>query len=383
MPNLRRPSQLEAADDDWQQKDDIDERRRVQNRLSQRKRRKYITALSLHLKLNDVVGSQFKAADDTGQGQKFLFVEPNTVTLSRVKAPPRRHTTAQAATPPTEQTSSLGSDSAMTTVLVEQPAEWDAERLFGFDTQAMDFGNALWDVDMYDDRERAQPLSPSVTPGMHGKSAVLDPFASDMALGDTSSTEASVTAPLGRTDSALHLQKPETWLHSAIMHEPGDPVSAPRPMRALSAPSVKICLDNSMVAGYAALHLAARDGRLAIIKLLVEKGQPIDQLSDNCHTALSLALEGEHLEVMQYLLEQGALPDALSGNGSTVLHLAAKRGQCRAVELLLEHMKDPNVIDRNGCSALHIAVAEGQTEIVRLILDRGVDPQLKIVAVDA
>jgi hypothetical protein len=218
---------------------------------------------------------------------------------------------------------------------------------------------------------------------MHDKPGVLDSFGNDAALNIASTPEAPVTGQLVRTDSEVHSQKPVTWLHDAAIHKPGDLVSTPRQIRALSAPSFKVCSDNSMIAGYAALHLAARHGRLAIIKLLVEKGQPIDQLSDNRLTALSLALEGDHLEVMQYLLEQGACPDALNGTGSTVLHLAAKRGQCRAVELLLDHVKDANVIDGNGCSALHIAVAEGQTDIVRLILDRGVDTQLKIVVVDA
>ena len=347
-----------------------------------------VGALCILLRLSRLsvdIGSQLKTANDTGHGQKFMFVEPNAITLSRVKAPLRRHTTPQAATPPKEVTSLLGSDPATMAVQMEQPmrAEWDVENLSGFDAHVMDFGNMLWDVDIYESAEGIRCVSPSDTPVPHGKSALLESCGSDVVVDTTA--EASVTVPPARTSSDCCVQKQARCCHGTVIHESDDPLSASLPIPALPAPPTEICFDNSMgsFAGYAALHLAARQGRLAIIKLLVEKGQPIDQLSDNRRTALSLALEGDHIEVMQYLLEQGAFPDALNGNGSTVLHLAAKRGQRRAVELLLKYMKDPNAIDHNGCSALHIAVAEGQTDIVRLILECGVDAQLKITIVDA
>ncbi|KAI8936457.1 hypothetical protein NX059_006863 [Plenodomus lindquistii] len=341
MPSQRRQRQVDAADDDWRQKEDIDERRRVQNRLSQRKRR-----------------NQLKTAEDTGTGygQKFMFVEPNAVTLPRVKAPHRQHTTPQAAPFPKEGIRSLGKDPTMDMAHIEQPvqADWDVENPSGFDAPVMDFDNMLWDVNMYDNAEGMKPLSTSNTPAPHFTSALLGSCGSDITLDP-------ISDPLA----------------------PAPPVQISNDRR-IEKPATRQQVNNPMenFAGYAALHLAAHQGRLAIIKLLVEKGQPIDQMSDNCHTALSLALEGDHIEVMQYLLEQGAFPDALNGDGSTVLHLAARRGQSRATELLLDYMENPNVIDRNGCSALHIAVAEGQTDVVRVILERGVDTQLKIAMVD-
>jgi hypothetical protein len=188
-----------------------------------------------------------------------MFVEPNTVTRSRVKAPLRRHTTPQAATPPKDKTSSLGSNATMTTVHVEQPVhtEWDAHDLPGFNAHVMDFRNMLWDIDIYDNAEEGiRPVSPSDTPVPHGKSAFLESRGSEIALDATA--EALVAAPPLQTSSDCRIQKPATWHHSTAVHESGDPLSAPRPIRALSAPSTEICLDNSMgsFAGYAALHLA-------------------------------------------------------------------------------------------------------------------------------
>ncbi|KAF2819716.1 hypothetical protein CC86DRAFT_460161 [Ophiobolus disseminans] len=226
MPSQRRQTRFEAADNDWLQKEDLDERRRVQNRLSQRKRR-----------------SQLKTVNDAGHGQKFMFLEPNTVTLSKNKAPRRHTTTTRAVTPP-KGTSSRDSEPTTTTVQMEQPAEWDTEKLSGFDAHVMDFGNMLWDVDIYDNAPGIRLGSPSDTLVPHGKPALLDASGSDIVLDAT--TEALVSAPLVQASVDCRTQNPAMWYQGTVVQEPGDPVSGLRPTHTLSAPLTDICLGNSM-----------------------------------------------------------------------------------------------------------------------------------------
>lgn len=324
-----------------------------------------------------------KAANDTGNGQRqFMFVEPNTITYSRSKASIRRPETPSITTPPREKLNSLiGSCTESAITSVQQPG-WDLEHLAGFDAEVMDFGTMLWDVDIYDTTATTRQLSPINIAESNGNSGILDEFSrSDREIANDTPIG---SLPLPTDKNHYDLRSDNAGGHSGKVN---NNVLADNclvhPLSEVSRSDTTPCKPPGSFVGYAALHLAARQGRLAIIKLLVEKGQPIDQLSDSHQTALSLALEGDHIEVMKYLLEQGAFPDALNFDGSTVLHMAVKRGQCRAVELLLRYMKDPNVLDRDGCSALHIAVAEGKTDVVRLILEWGADTQLKIAPVKA
>jgi hypothetical protein len=332
-------------------------------------------------KLTIQIGSQMKAASDTGNGQKqFMFVEPNTITYSRSKTSVLRPTTPPVATPPRKESiSRLGGCTDLAITNVEQPG-WNPEHLAGFDAEVVDFGAMLWDVDIYDTADTIHQLSPLHITVPCGNSGPLD---------GSSGSDEEIANNTSIPSSQLLTDKNRCSLTSGIglsgkAHDEAfvDPCST-HVLPATSTGDTTLKDSPSNFVGYGALHLAARHGRLAILKLLVDKGQPVDQLSDNRQTALSLALEGDHIEVMRYLLEQGALPDALDSSGSTILHVAVKRGQCRAVELLLHYMKDLNVLDRNGCSALHVAVAEGKTDAVRLILERGADTQLKIAPVKA
>ncbi len=56
--------------------------------------------------------------------------------------------------------------------------------------------------------------------------------------------------------------------------------------------------------GYSALHAAAENGHLDVVKLLIEHGADIHYKSE--YTALELAKMADHNEIVKYLLTKGA-----------------------------------------------------------------------------
>lgn len=120
------------------------------------------------------------------------------------------------------------------------------------------------------------------------------------------------------------------------------------------------------------LHWAACDGRLAVVRLLLDEGANIAaRVNDTDETALHIAALAAHETVVQLLLERGADVAARDSDGWTALHAAASGGSEVAVKLLLE--RDDNIDARttHGQTPLHLAASCGCKAVVRLLLDRG------------
>ena len=91
-------------------------------------------------------------------------------------------------------------------------------------------------------------------------------------------------------------------------------------------------------ANISVLHVAARDGHAAIVKLLLEAGADVSEKDvDTQATALHRAAERGHDTCVRILLEAGADIDARNVNGMTPLHKAARSGHGDVVHLLLQH----------------------------------------------
>jgi ankyrin repeat protein len=128
------------------------------------------------------------------------------------------------------------------------------------------------------------------------------------------------------------------------------------------------------ICGRAPLHYAAREGRVEVIKLLLERGA-YPNAWDNCDkTPLHYAAERGDVEIVRLLLEKGAYPNARDYRGRTPLHEAAKNGHVDIVRLLLEHGANPNALtfaDWGEVTPLYYAAEKGYIEIVRLLVRRG------------
>ncbi|KAK1420788.1 hypothetical protein QVD17_22654 [Tagetes erecta] len=135
--------------------------------------------------------------------------------------------------------------------------------------------------------------------------------------------------------------------------------------------------------GFDALHIAAKQGDLEVLKVLMEMHPELAMTVDISNTtALHTAAIQGNIGVMNYLLEiESSLASIARSNGKTALHSASRNGHLDAVKALLE--KAPGIsgrIDKKGQTALHMA-AKGQSHEVVEELIR-VDPSL-INMVDA
>lgn len=95
---------------------------------------------------------------------------------------------------------------------------------------------------------------------------------------------------------------------------------------------MEICRSN----GKNALHLAARQGHVEIVKALLDKDPQLARRTDKKgQTALHMAVKGQSTEVVKLLLDADAaivmLPDKL---GNTALHVATRKKRAEVFSLL-------------------------------------------------
>ncbi|GMY10750.1 ankyrin repeat-containing protein At5g02620-like [Fagus crenata] len=158
--------------------------------------------------------------------------------------------------------------------------------------------------------------------------------------------------------------------------------------------------------GFDAFHIAAKQGDLEILKVLMEAHPELSMTVDLSNTtALHTAATQGHIEIVNFLLEAGSsLATIARSNGKTALHSAARNGHLEVVKVLLEkepgftkrtdkkrqtalHMAvkgqnievvgelikaDPssvNMVDSKGNTPLHIATRKGRAQIVRMLLE--------------
>ncbi|XVE76297.1 hypothetical protein DITRI_Ditri12bG0160800 [Diplodiscus trichospermus] len=135
--------------------------------------------------------------------------------------------------------------------------------------------------------------------------------------------------------------------------------------------------------GYDAFHIAAKQGDLEVLKILMEANLDLSMTFDSSNTtALHTAASQGHTEVVNFLLEKGCNVAAIAkSNGKTALHSAARNGHLEMVKALLS--KEPGIAtrtDKKGQTALHMAVKGQNVEVVDELINS--DPSL-INMVDA
>ncbi|KAF8419529.1 ankyrin repeat-containing domain protein, partial [Tirmania nivea] len=133
--------------------------------------------------------------------------------------------------------------------------------------------------------------------------------------------------------------------------------------------------------GVAPLHIAAQNGKLEIVRLLLERGANPNVRDCQNYTPLQRALElndpdGTDIAKLLLQMEKGG-NDSIRGpgfDGVTALHTAAKNGKLEIANLLLGEGVDCDLSDRHGATPLRRALecqsADGM-EIAKLLLERG------------
>jgi ankyrin repeat protein len=113
---------------------------------------------------------------------------------------------------------------------------------------------------------------------------------------------------------------------------------------------------------------AAEEGKLELVKELLEQGVNADEPDEYGNTALHYAISEGHFAVINLLLKHVAKLDLKDNDGFTPLHRAAARNYQLIVGKLLE--KGAEIIgDEDGNTPLHCAASENNLELVQTILE--------------
>lgn len=116
-----------------------------------------------------------------------------------------------------------------------------------------------------------------------------------------------------------------------------------------------------------AIHLAARRGHLAMVKLLLDRGANPDARDSQGATPL---FETSDPAIAKLLIARGANVSARDSDGIQPVHRAATRS-LELVKLLVRHGADPLARDQRGGHPLHEAARDGNLEIARYLVGRG------------
>lgn len=140
--------------------------------------------------------------------------------------------------------------------------------------------------------------------------------------------------------------------------------------------------------GRTALHDAALQGHIEVLKFLISKGASHTRTDKHNRTPFMFACLGKNEEAARYLLDTMTADGTSIENintktkrGRTPLRQAAAKGFIEIIKLLLEKIDDPTIIDaadtRKGRSALHCASFRGKHQVVSLLLEKGANIALQ------
>lgn len=153
--------------------------------------------------------------------------------------------------------------------------------------------------------------------------------------------------------------------------------------------AVNEMISNGIVPPRGALSLAATNGHIEMVKLLLKSMAYSKGELDEMATSVCDAVRGKHEKIVQYLLEQGASPNAGVGRFLHIpaLVLSAEMGLTQLVKIFLARGANPDAHDipaggdllgiNVNRTALMVAAEKGRTEIVRLLLEAGADSAIK------
>eukprot|EP00316_Scyphosphaera_apsteinii_P021228 CAMPEP_0119298808 /NCGR_PEP_ID=MMETSP1333-20130426/946_1 /TAXON_ID=418940 /ORGANISM="Scyphosphaera apsteinii, Strain RCC1455" /LENGTH=363 /DNA_ID=CAMNT_0007300009 /DNA_START=15 /DNA_END=1109 /DNA_ORIENTATION=+ len=115
---------------------------------------------------------------------------------------------------------------------------------------------------------------------------------------------------------------------------------------------------------------AAFHGNTSGVKEFLDMGHGVDELNRQGATALMLAARNGSVATMELLLDYGANL-AYEGGGWNSLMLAAVMGNVDAVRFLIERGADANGADSEGGTVLMLAVHKGKEKVVRELVAAG------------
>ncbi|XP_029017328.1 ankyrin repeat and death domain-containing protein 1A [Betta splendens] len=119
------------------------------------------------------------------------------------------------------------------------------------------------------------------------------------------------------------------------------------------------------------LHLAARNGHLDAVQLLLQSFDTLDEVNMDGETALYQAVDNGQEECVLTLLEAGCNPNILTTAKCSALHPVAERGDTALVQLLLEYKANPDFQSEHLEAPLHLAVKNSHIPVIHSLLKAG------------
>jgi hypothetical protein len=102
------------------------------------------------------------------------------------------------------------------------------------------------------------------------------------------------------------------------------------------------------------LHVAASEGRVHVIKFLLEKKARIEALDEDDSTPLHRAAKSGNVEAVVALLKAGAMVDSRDYDRNTPLHVAARKNLLACALALLEHGAVKDAENTEGKAAYEV-----------------------------
>jgi hypothetical protein len=115
------------------------------------------------------------------------------------------------------------------------------------------------------------------------------------------------------------------------------------------------------------LLFAAKKGDLAKARKALADGADVNIAGKDGLRPLHIAAINGHMEIMVLLLDHGAKVDARDEGGMTPLHAAAFEGRREVAALLLKRGADPNPVDAQGYTPLQYARANGKSDVAAIL----------------
>ncbi|CAC5389194.1 unnamed protein product [Mytilus coruscus] len=122
---------------------------------------------------------------------------------------------------------------------------------------------------------------------------------------------------------------------------------------------------------HAPIFLAARLGRLDIVKILSQAGCDINIANKYGVTPLYESVHKGHFPVSEYLVHKGCNKDKTDIYGVCPLHIASMAGDLETVKLLFTAGADLRLRTQQGLTALHLAMEMNRYHVVEYFLTKG------------
>nr|CAD2172910.1 unnamed protein product [Meloidogyne enterolobii] len=123
--------------------------------------------------------------------------------------------------------------------------------------------------------------------------------------------------------------------------------------------------------GFTPLITAAKQGRVGLVDLLVNRGANMDKTDIQGRSAIFHALEDGHFSTAGLLLEKGCNPCIADINENTLLHILAKRPNRGLIGQLLEMGISLEGRNGKGLRPIEVAIQNAQLQAVDIFLRRG------------